>query len=137
MLKVSTSLQWKQPSQRVLSPILNGNSRQFGNYLWWHQVPHKIFHFVWIGCCDILQTKTSLVQRNIIQDNLCEDYHFEAESLGHRHLFWSSSHSAKVWSWPQNIRNEIIFSIVVSIVQHTIHIVSYLCKKVSYCKSIL
>lgn len=50
-------------------------------------IPHKIRHFAWRACSDILPTKSKLVHRKIVQDDTCDGCGLEAEIPSH--LFWS------------------------------------------------
>ena len=60
------------------------------------QAPHKVRHFIWKACRDILPTKKNLVQRKVLHDDRCNECHEEAKTLVH--LFWSCSRARKVWS---------------------------------------
>ena len=60
------------------------------------QTPHKVRHFIWRVCRDILPTKKNLVQRKVLHDDRCNECHEEAETSGH--LFWSCSRAREVWS---------------------------------------
>ena len=61
--------------------------KRFWGFLWSLPVPHKIRHFAWRACQDILPTKSMLMMRKVVQDSKCEACGLEAETPGH--LFWS------------------------------------------------
>ncbi|KAK9991019.1 hypothetical protein SO802_026004 [Lithocarpus litseifolius] len=64
--------------------VLDGGSlRAFWKKLWKFQVPNKVRHFVWRAAKDTLPTKTNLVKRHVIVDDLCEECGLYAESLFH------------------------------------------------------
>ena len=55
--------------------------------LWRLLVPHKICHFAWRACRDILPTKENLMHRHVIEEIFCEVCKSEVESSGH--FFWT------------------------------------------------
>lgn len=68
----------------------------FWKFVWQLQVPNKIRSFVWRACRDILPTKSNLMQRHILQENICEACGLEVEDSGH--LFWRCSKTQEVWA---------------------------------------
>ena len=60
--------------------------KRFWKQLWRCNVPHKVRHFAWRACSDILPTKANLVHRKVLRDSFCEECQREVESSGH--LFW-------------------------------------------------
>ena len=44
-----------------------GTNRLFWTKIWKIQVPHKIRHFTWKACHDLLPTKCNLMQRKVLQ----------------------------------------------------------------------
>ena len=62
----------------------DGNQeKSFWKKLWQINVPHKIRHFTWRACRDILLLKTNLVKRNVLQADTCDECKVEAEDLIH------------------------------------------------------
>ena len=56
--------------------------RSFWKHLWRCNVPHKVRHFVWRACRDILPTKANLVARKVIPDSCCEESDSDKRSDG-------------------------------------------------------
>ncbi|XP_075650221.1 uncharacterized protein LOC142620796 [Castanea sativa] len=73
----------------------DGSQRKCWKYLWSINLPHKVRHFAWRACRDILPTKENLKRRKVLVDSCCEACHLEAESSGH--LFWHCSSAKEVW----------------------------------------
>ena len=69
--------------------------RSFWKRLWQINVPHKIRHFVWRACRDILPLKTNLVKRNVLQVATCDGCNVEEDSI---HFFWKSGRAKELWS---------------------------------------
>ena len=67
----------------------NGILRRFWRFVWRIPVPHKVRHFAWRACRNILPTKENLMCRKILQDDWCEECKAEAGTTGH--LFWRCS----------------------------------------------
>ena len=44
----------------------DSHNRRFWKYLWKIPIPHKIRHFAWRACRDILPTKANLVRRRAV-----------------------------------------------------------------------
>ena len=59
------------------------NFRKFWKYIWKLNVPHKICHFTWRACKNILPTKDNLVIRMVLSDGCCDKCKSELESSGH------------------------------------------------------
>ena len=75
----------------------DGNQeRSFWNRLWQINVPHKIRHFAWKACQDILPLKTNLVKRNVLQVATCDGCNVEEEDS--IHFFWKCSRAKELWS---------------------------------------
>ena len=74
----------------------DSNLRKFWKYLGQFNVPHKVRHFTWRACKDILPTKENLVKRKVLVDSCCEECQVEVESSGH--LFWESLRDHHIWS---------------------------------------
>ena len=74
----------------------DSQTKKFLKLIWMIQVPHKVRHFIWRACQDILPTKKNLVQRKVLHDDRCNECHEEAETSGH--LFWSCLRAREVWS---------------------------------------
>ena len=64
----------------------DGILRRFWRSVWRILVPHKVRHFAWRACRNILPTKENLMCRKILQDDWCEKCKAEAGTTGH--LFW-------------------------------------------------
>lgn len=78
------------------SSLNDNNLRCFWKKLWWLLAPHKVRHFLWRACRDILPMKVILKRRNVLSDDLCEECMLEAETSSH--LFWSCLRAKRVWS---------------------------------------
>ena len=63
------------------------NFRKFWKYIWKLNVPHKICHFTWRACKNILPTKDNLVIRMVLSDGCCDECKSKLESSGHS--FWT------------------------------------------------
>ena len=78
---------------RLSCPISHGatldNSLnwRFCKQVWGLPLPHKIRHFAWEACRNILPTKVNLLKRRVLQDDICEECRLVAETSGH--LFWT------------------------------------------------
>lgn len=51
----------------------DSNSRKFWKYLWRVNVPHKVCHFTWRDCKNILPTKDNLVKRKVLTESCCDE----------------------------------------------------------------
>ena len=65
----------------------DSNLRYFWKKVWRLLVPHKVKHFLWRACRDILPIKANLMQRKVLSDDICEECMLEAETSAH--FFWS------------------------------------------------
>ena len=74
----------------------NDNLCYFWKKLWRLPAPHKVRHFLWHTCRDILPTKVNLKRRKVLSEDLCEKCMLELETSSH--LFWSCSRAKRVWS---------------------------------------
>ncbi|KAL0017429.1 hypothetical protein SO802_004498 [Lithocarpus litseifolius] len=70
--------------------------RSFWKSIWQINVPHKIKHFAWRACRDILPLKTNLVKRNVLQVDTCDECNVEAEDS--IHFFWKCTSAKEMWS---------------------------------------
>ena len=61
----------------------DSNFRKFWKYIWKVNVPHKVCHFTWRACKNILPTKDNLVRRKVLSDGCCDECKAEVESSGH------------------------------------------------------
>lgn len=61
--------------------------RLFWKKIWDLSLPHKVYHFAWRACRDILPTKVNLMRRNVVKDQFCDEWKMEFETTGH--LFWT------------------------------------------------
>ena len=73
----------------------DSNLRKFWKYIWQMNIPHKVHHFTWRSCRNILPTKDNLLRRKIVTDGYCEECYEDVESSGH--LFWECSWARKIW----------------------------------------
>ena len=67
----------------------NSNDRQlrgFWRFVWLIPIPHKVRHFTWRACRNILPTKENLMHRKVLQEDWCEECKAESKTTGH--LFW-------------------------------------------------
>ena len=74
----------------------DSNLHCFWKKLWRLPAPHKVRHFLWCACHDILPTKANLKQQKVLSEDLCEECLLEPGTLGH--LFWSCPRAKSVWS---------------------------------------
>ena len=81
-------------TENVASASSNSQQRSFWNKLWHLHVPHKVRHFAWRACHDILPTKENLCKRRILLDSTCEECGSASESSGH--LFWSCPRAKRI-----------------------------------------
>ena len=84
------------PGNRVASALDNSNMRKFWKYLWRINIPHKVKHFAWCACKEILPTKENLKRRKVIENSWCDSCLAHEETTGH--LFWSCSHTQEIWT---------------------------------------
>lgn len=80
----------------VASASDDGNMRKFWKYLWSINIPHKVKHFTWRACKEILPTKGNLKRRKVLEDSGCDSCHTYEESMGH--LFWSCCCAQEIWA---------------------------------------
>ena len=73
----------------------DSNLRYFWKKVWRLPVPHKVKHFLWRACHDILPTKANLMQRKVLSDDICEECMLEVETSAH--FFWSCPRAKQVW----------------------------------------
>ena len=69
--------------------------RRFWRRIWGLPVPHKIRHFTWRACREILPTKANLKWRKVVENDTCEECSEGVEHSGH--LFWSCQRAKQVW----------------------------------------
>ena len=67
----------------------------FWKKIWSIPVPHKIRHFVWRACRDALPTKSNLLTRKVIQEDICESCREASKTVGH--VLWSYPKAKEVW----------------------------------------
>ena len=61
----------------------NSTLKCFWKKIWSIPVPHKIQHFSWRACRDALPTKSNLLRRKVIQEDICESYREAPKTMGH------------------------------------------------------
>ena len=69
----------------------------FWKKIWDLPLPHKVRHFAWRACKDVLPTKVNLMRWKVVHDQVCEGCGLEAETTGH--LFWMCPRAREVWSY--------------------------------------
>ena len=75
----------------------DGNQeRSFWKRLWQINVPHKIRHFAWRACRDILPLKNNLVKRNVLQVDTCDRCNVEAKDS--INFFGKCTRARELWS---------------------------------------
>lgn len=74
----------------------DSNSRKFWKYLWQVNVLHKVRHFTWRACKNILPTKDNLVKRKVLIESCCDECQANVESSSH--LFWDCPRAREIWS---------------------------------------
>ncbi|KAL0009325.1 hypothetical protein SO802_010827 [Lithocarpus litseifolius] len=74
----------------------DSNFRKFWKYIWKLNVPHKVRHFTWRACKNILPTKDNLVRRKVLIDGGCDECKTELESSGH--VFWTCPRAQEIWA---------------------------------------
>nr|XP_023916886.1 uncharacterized protein LOC112028429 [Quercus suber] len=77
------------------SSLDTSNQRRFWRKVWCMQVPHKIHHFVWRACRDVLPTKQNLLKRKIIQEEVYERCKEAPETVGH--VLWEGRRAREAW----------------------------------------
>ncbi|KAK9996914.1 hypothetical protein SO802_021600 [Lithocarpus litseifolius] len=75
----------------------NSQVRCFWRKMWSLPVPHKIRHFVWRSCRDILPMKTNLMRRKVVQDGICGQCRNKEETLGH--VLWNCQKARETWEY--------------------------------------
>ena len=57
--------------------------RKFWKWLWRLNIPHKVRHFAWRACKDILSTKENLMHQKVLLEGTCITCRLEVESSAH------------------------------------------------------
>ena len=60
------------PKGGTASASNDSNQRKFWKYQWSMNIPHKVWHFTWGACKDILPTKENLKWRKVLVDSCYE-----------------------------------------------------------------
>ena len=63
--------------------------------MWSLLVPHKIRHFVWRSCRDILPTKTNLIRWKLLQDDICDECRNKEKTPNH--VLWNCQKARENW----------------------------------------
>ena len=74
----------------------DSKQRRFGKLLWKINTPHKVRHFAWRACKDILPTKENLVRRKVLAEGICAMCQSGLETSGH--LFWECERVREAWA---------------------------------------
>ncbi|KAF3943043.1 hypothetical protein CMV_030359 [Castanea mollissima] len=87
---------YKLAMKIVVSGSRGGSSdssslRRFWKWIWSLPIPHKVRHFGWRACREVLPTKTNLMRRKVVPDDTCKICKEAAESTGH--VLWSCSNA--------------------------------------------
>ena len=69
--------------------------RRFWRTIWSCNIPHKICHFAWRACRDVLPTEGNLARRKVLSNSCCDECKLAEETLGH--LFWSCQRAREIW----------------------------------------
>ena len=85
---------WSASNSRGTSSD-NSTLKRFWKKIWSIPVLHKIQHFAWRACCDALPTKSNLLRRKVIQEDICESCREATETVGH--VLWSCPKAKEVW----------------------------------------
>ena len=84
-------------SESLSGVALNDSKqRRFWKQLWKINTPHKVRHFAWRACKDILPTKENLVRRKVLVVGSCEMCQSSLEMSGH--LFWECEWVREAWA---------------------------------------
>lgn len=70
-------------STNAASGSTDSSLHVFWKKLWRLPTPHKVRHFAWRACRDILPTKDNLQQRRVLSENLCDECGTVTESSSH------------------------------------------------------
>lgn len=74
----------------------DSNLRRFWKLIWKIQVPHKVRHFVWRACRDILPTNYNMKCREVLTEEVCAECNLDSETTGH--VFWSCLRTQRIWT---------------------------------------
>ena len=74
----------------------DSSHRSFWRKLRQLPIPHKVRHFAWRACRNILPTKDNLFHRKVLTENLCDECGEATESTGHQ--IWSCPRAQLVWN---------------------------------------
>ena len=73
----------------------NSQVRQFWRRIWSLLVPHKLRHFVWRVCKEILPTKANLIKRKVLQHDIDDECSTKVETTGH--VLWNYQKAKDTW----------------------------------------
>ena len=73
----------------------NSQVRQFWRRIWSLLVPHKLRHFVWRVCKEILPTKANLIKRKVLQHDIYDECSAKVETIGH--VLWNYQKAKDTW----------------------------------------
>ena len=101
------------------------NSRKFWKYLWQVNVPHKVCHFPWRACKNILPIKDNLVKRKVLKESCCDECQADVESSSH--LFWDCPRAREIWSMSNLIpgRHNFHFNSFMDFLRHAIMVAKW------------
>ena len=99
--------------------------RKFWKHLWWSNVPHKVRHFTWRACKNILPTKDILEKRKVLSESSCEECKVDVESSSH--LFWSCPRAQETWSMSNLIpaRHNLHFNSFLDLLWHAVTVAKW------------
>lgn len=80
--------------------------KKFWKYFWSCNIPHKICHFAWRACKDVLPTKENLVRSKVLLDSCCDECNMEEENLGN--LFWRCQRACEIWCMSDLFRDSLV-----------------------------
>ena len=72
-----------RPDAQVGSGSDGSHLRRFWRSIWSCNIPHKICHFAWRACRDMLPTKENLARRKVLLDSCCDECKLAEETSGH------------------------------------------------------
>ena len=81
--KVAVDILAASPLGSSGSSSNESNMKRFWKLVWKLDVPHKIRHFVWRACRDILPTKRILKNQQILVEDICAKCNLDSETTGH------------------------------------------------------
>jgi hypothetical protein len=82
-----------------------GLEKLIWKFLWSLKVPNQVKASTWHACHDILPTKSNLLKRKVIEEDICPCYNLEMETLVH--AIWLCLTAQNVWGGLQVLLSEV------------------------------